>query len=167
MRAANLEIGTAQVYLLNSTAHPLEVPCSANGVEIQMNFDASLPAWAPEPRARLQVSFNHGRRWFYWEVGRAKAFPMTRVFARFLREITACSQTSRIQSEKVRKRQQARQALAALGQDLSFPEARDPDVLRADNVKVRCNHSTPTLAIVMVEVPYAEAAEIIRKHRKS
>ena len=132
-----------------------------------MNFDASFPAWASDPRARLQVSFNHGRRYFYHEVGRGRAFPMTRILERFLREITACAKTGRIQSEKLRKRQNAREALAALGQDLGLPAAQDLDVLRADNVKVRCIHTVPTQAIVMLTVTYDEAAEIIRKYRKS
>lgn len=165
MRACNLQVATTPVYLLNSTAHPVEVPCSINGVEVQMNFDASFPAWAPDPRARLQVSFNHGRRYFYHEVGKARAFPMTRILERVLREVTACSQAERIQAEKTRKRQDARQALAAMGQDLGLP-AQDPDVLRADNVKVRCVHTAPTQVILMLTVPYDEAAEIIRKYRR-
>jgi hypothetical protein len=166
LRACKLQVATTPVYLLNSTDHPVEVPCTINGVEVQMNFDASFPAWAPDPRARLQVSFNHGRRYFYHEVGKAKAFPMTRILERFLREITACSNADRIQAEKLRKRQNARLALADLGQSLGIPAAQDPDVLRADNVKVRCVHTAPTQVIVMLTVSYDEAAEIVRKYRK-
>lgn len=168
LRATGLEVVITSVYLLNSTDHPIDVPCSANGVPIQMNFDATLPVWAPDPRARLQVSFNHGRRYFYQEIGKTvatAAFPTRKVMARFLREIQAVERTLRIKGETDRKRLQARQALKAFGEDIGLSESSDPELLQAANFKVKALSQTPTRAAVLITVPYDQAAEIVRKYR--
>lgn len=167
LRACKFEVTTTTIYLLNSTDHPIEVPAFANGVQIQMNFDATLPVWAAHPRARLQVSFDHGRRYFYWEGKKRTArFQMSKVVARFLREITFRDKRNRIDAENDRKAEQAEQLLEQLRQDLGWP-ASQVRTISTENVKVRCLPQTPTLAIVMIVVPYDQAAEIVRKYLKS
>jgi len=169
LRGCKLDVTTATVYLLNSTEHPIEVPALANGVQIQMNFDATLPIWAPEPRARLQVSFNEGRRYFYAEVGqqvRNAKFPMRKVLARFLHEIHILARQQRIKTDKERKLTQAQQRLAALGQTLGIPVTPGSQVLRTGNLKIRALDKTPTLALVLLVVPYEQAAEIAKKYLK-
>jgi hypothetical protein len=169
LRKCKLEVSTTTVYLLNSTYHPIEVPAIANGVQIQMNFDATLPTWAPDPRARLQVSFNGGRRYFYSEVGqdrRNAKFPMAKVLPRFLQEIHIYERAARIQTEKARKQTQAQQRLAALGQTLGIPESHDSQVLRTGNLKIRSLAETPTQVVVVLVVTHDQAAEIARKYLK-
>jgi hypothetical protein len=167
LRACKLEVTTTTIYLLNSTDHPIEVPAFANGVQIQMNFDATLPVWAAQPRARLQVSFDHGRRYFYWEGKKRTAkFQVSRVVARFLREITFRDKRNRIDAENHRKAEQAEQLLEKLRQDLGWPSVQTPHTISIGNVKIRCLPRTPTLAIVMVVVPYDQAAEIARTYPK-
>jgi len=169
LRGCKLEVSTTTVYLLNSTYHPIEVPAVVNGVQVQMNFDATLPTWAPDPRARLQVSFNGGRRYFYSEVGqqlRNAKFPMTKVLSRFLQEVHLCERATRIQTEKARKHTQAQQRLAALGQTLGIPETHDSQVLRAGNLKIRSITETPTQVVVVLVVTHEQAAEIARKYMK-
>lgn len=168
LRASKLEIETTSVYLLNSTHHPIEVPARANGVTIHMNFDATLPVWAPEPRARLQVRFNDGRRYFYSEIGqdlRNAKFPMTKVLKRFVHEIYLLERQTRIQSEKARKKTQAHQRLAALGRTLGIP-ATDSQVLRAGNIRIRAVVETPTQVVVLLLVTHEQAAEIASKYLK-
>jgi hypothetical protein len=169
LRGCKLEVSTTTVFLLNSTYHPIEVPAVANGVQIQMNFDATLPTWAPEPRARLQVSFNGGRRYLYSEVGqqlRDAKFPMTKVLSRFLQEVRICERATRIQTEKGRKQALAKQRLAALGQTLGIPESQDSQVLRAGNLKIRSVNDKPTQVVAVLLVTHEQAAEIARKYMK-
>jgi hypothetical protein len=171
LRACKIEVKTTTIYLLNSTDHPIEVPCSGNGISIQMNFDAVLPFWADSPRARLQVSFNHGRRYFYPEHGKKleKAkFSMRRVLARFLREIKIEERKLRIQNEKDEKAIQARQNFADLSEKLGIsPTTENPDIIRKSNLKLMCLPQTPTQVIIMLTVPYEQAIEISNKYLKS
>jgi hypothetical protein len=170
LRTCKIQVETTQVYLLNSTDHPIEVPCSGNGVSIEMNFDATLPIWAPEPRARLQVSFNHGRRYFYSERGKKAQnakFRMSMVLKRFLSEIKIEERKRRIQAEKVRKAAKARQAFVKLGKSLDITPSEDPDVLQEGNLKIMCLPQTPTQVIVVLSVPHDQVVEIISKYLKT
>lgn len=170
LQACHIKVETAPVYLLNSTDHPIEVPCSGNGISIQMNFDAVLPFWADSPRARLQVSFNHGRRYFYPEHGKKleKAkFSMRRILARFLREIKIEERKLRIQNEKDEKAIQARQSFADLSEKLDIlPTTENQDIIRKGNLKLMCLPQTPTLVIVMLTISHEQAIEIVNKYLK-
>ena len=169
LRGCKVEVSTTTVFLLNSTYHPIEVPAVANGVQIRMNFDATLPTWAPDPRARLHVTFNGGKRYIFTEVGqqlRDARFPMTKVLSRFVREIHICERATRIQTEKDRKQALAKQRLAALGQTLGIPESHDSQVLRAGNIKIRSVNDKPTQVVVVLLATHEQAAEIARKYLK-
>lgn len=169
LNLCEIKTETTTIYLLNSTSHPIKVPCSGNGIPIEMNFDATLPIWAPEPRARLQVSFNHGKRHFFVELGkktRNAKFPMSRILKRFLREIKVHERKLRIQSEKTQKATKARQALADLGERLAIPPTENPDILRKSNLKIMCLPRTPTQVIVMLTVPHEQVAEIVSNYIK-
>jgi len=171
LEACKIQIKTSTVYLLNSTDHPIEVPCSGNNVPIEMNFDAIMPVWALEPRARLQVSFNHGRRYFYAERGKSirkkeAHFPMAKIMGRFLYEIQTEDQKRRIQAETAIKANQARQYFASLSADLGIPPSENPDIIRKDNLKILCLPQTPTQVIIMLTVPHVQAVEIANKYLK-
>lgn len=172
LEACKIQIKTTTVYLLNSTDHPIEVPCSGNDVSIEMNFDAILPIWSPEPRARLQVSFNYGRRYFYSERGKNNKkkeayFPMAKIMGRFLHEIQTESQRRRIQSEAAIKADQARQSFISLRADLGIPPSENPDIIRKDNLKIMCLPQTPTQVVIMLTVPHVQAFEIAKKYLKN
>jgi len=169
LKSCKIKIATTTVYLLNSTDHPIEVPCSGNGIPIEMNFVASLPVWAPDPRAKLQVSFNHGRRYFYSELGkesRNAKFPMSKVLKRFLSEIKVEERKLRIQEEKAQKTAKAHQALTDISNAHNIPPTEDPNIIQKNNLKIMCLPKTPTLATIVLTVPYEQLPEIISKYMK-
>jgi hypothetical protein len=181
LKICEIKVETAPIYLLNSSSHPLEVPCSGNGIPIQMNFTATLPIWAPEPRARLEVRFNHGRRYFYSEKEKRRyfysekenqfrntKFPMAKILKRFLTEIKIHERKLRIKSEKEQKAAQAIQAFETLAKKLGIPPSpKYPDVLHKHNVKIICLPKTPTQVTVMLTVPHAQVTEIVGKYLKN
>jgi len=172
LRACNLEVKTTPIYLLNSTDHPIEVPCEVNGVSVQMNFDATLPAWADSPRARLQVSFNQGRRHYHYEHGGKDLLPfklsVRRVLNHFLREIKIEEDKRRIQNEKETKANQAHRNFSDLIEKLGFPATTEnPDIIRKGNLKIMCLTQTPTQVIIMLTVPHDKALEISNKYLKT
>ena len=134
-----------------------------------MNFDASLPVWSPEPRARVQVSFNHGKRYFYLERGkelRNAKFPMSKVLKRFLGEIKITERKVRIQSEKKEKALKARQNLSKLCKEMGALPTKNPDIVQKNSVKVTCLPQTPTQVSLTLTVTHDQVLEIIRKYTK-
>lgn len=169
LQACNLEIKTTTVYLLNSTNHPIEVPCAANRVTIQMNFDATMPVWAEEPRARIYFSFNGGRRFYYSERGRyiqTAKFPMARVLKRFLTQIRLEERRHQTQSGKEDKASKAQQAFETLSRDLGIPIG-EPNTIHKNNLRIKCLSRTPSQVIIMLTVSHAEAIEIVSKYMKT
>jgi len=169
LRACEIDVETTTVYLLNSTDHPIEVPSSGDGVPIEMNFDATLPVWAPEPRARLQASFNHGRRYYFVERGKKASnakFAMARVLKRFLTEIKIEERKRRLAVEKEEKAVQAAQRFKVMAEELGIPMAGDPPQIKKGNVQVSCQPQKSTEVRLSISIPHAQAVEIITKYMK-
>lgn len=160
------EVQTGHFYLLNSTDHPVEVPVLVGGVPIEMQFDATLPIWALAPRARLQISFNHGPRRYWTETTKSR-FPFSRVLRYIIESLQRENHRCQKQREKVLKQDQARTAFQSLGESVGIePTVGNPGVLARRNVRVVSLPDTPTRVQVTLVVPIEQATEIISKYGK-
>lgn len=169
VRASGAVVETMTVFLLNSTDHPVEVLGKVNAVEVQMNFDAIVPVWAPEPRARVSLRFNQGRTYYMPEVGKTREtarFPMRKVLGRVLQEVHRIEHTSRIQSAKDQKIEKGHEALERLARELNTG-LHDSNTIKLKNAKVRRLDALPSRVIVLLSVTHDEAREILQKHPRS
>ncbi len=170
LKDCNVEVETSSIYLLNSTAHPIEVPHRANGVPMQVDFDAVLPAGLSEPRARVRLRFDWGKNWHYVErgkTGRIAKFPTRRILFRCLREIQRGEGRLRIADTKREKQVKAEIAFTQLALDLKaahHPE--DPSIIKLRHVKIKRLDRMPTRVILMMNVPHEEALEILQTYPK-
>lgn len=165
LTACGIKVETTTAYLLNSTYHPISVPCALNGIPIEMNFCASLPSWALTPRARLMVSFNYGKRYYYLESKRQQ-FLISRILKRFLSEIKTEERKQRLQAEKNQKETKARESFLALSETLGLYPTDDPNILQKDGLKILCLPQTPTKVTLTVTLPHDQIIEIVSKFIK-
>jgi len=170
LQASKIKMKITSTYLLNSTDHPINVPCSGNGIPIEMSFDATLPVWAPDPRARVTIRINHGKRHYYTELGknsRAAKFPFAKILPRILVEIKTAEKKYNIQVEKEHKAIKAQINFKALSESLEMsPTEKDPDIIRKGNIKIMNLPQTPTQVIIMLTVSHEQAVEITKSYLK-
>lgn len=160
LRALRMDIQTTASYLLNSSSHPIEVIAQANNTTVQMSFTASLPGWAEEPRARLEVKFNYGKsRKFYERAD--KTFNLVKVVKTFIEEIHSGDQVYEERLELERKQSLAESDFMRMSEELGIPpEPTDPYTLKRGNLRFRCVPGTPTKVLVLALVTHAQAVEI-------
>lgn len=170
LKLAGFTVGTTTIFLLNSTDHPIEVPCLVNGVMVQMTFDAMLPIWSSTPRARVCVRFNWGKHYFYVERGninpRTAKFPIRKILKRFLIGVQKGERQNKREEIKLKKRDQADRAFQLLSKDLQVPvQAEDPSLIKMRNIKIKRLDQVPNRVIILLSVTHEEVREIVRKYR--
>lgn len=168
LRDCRVTVETTEIFLLGSHRHPIEVPCSGNGVSIQMNFEAVIPNWAEEPRARLCVRFDWGTPYYFVEQGRfkrRKSISIRKVLTRLLTGIQDGERQRRITSSKVDKVERAESSFNLLAADLgTATDANDPRVIKFKNARVKRLDQLPTRVALVLNVTHAEALEILKKY---
>lgn len=166
LRALRMDIQTSTSYLLNSTEHPIEVVAQVNNTAVQMGFTASLPGWAEEPRARLEVKFNHGKSHKFYE--RAdKTFNLVKVVKTFIGEIKSGDIAFEERQELGRKQNLAEAAFMEMAEALDIqPDPTDLHTLKRDNLRFRCLPGTPSKVAVVLLVSHEQAIEIASQYRE-
>lgn len=170
LKLAGFTVGTTTIFLLNSTDHPIEVPCLVNGVVVHMAFDAMLPVWASTPRARVCVRFNLGKHYFYVERGsinpKTAKFPIRKILKRFLVGVQKGELQNKREEIKFRNRDQAERAFQLLSKDLQAPvQAEDPSIIKLRNIKIKRLDQVPNRVILLLSVTHEEVREIVRRYR--
>lgn len=165
LRALNADVHTHTVYLLDSPQHPIEVICQVNDTLIRMNFTASLPGWAEEPRARLEVSFNLGKsKKFYEKVD--KTFNLVKVVKTFIAEVHTGDMQFANSREQTRKEKLAAEAFYELAGALGIPpDPMNPGTLKLDNFRFRLLPGTPSKVAVVALVSHEQAMEMLARYR--
>lgn len=162
LRAAGMTVQTTQIYLLSSLSHTIEVPAQVNNVSVQMDFAASFPKWSDRPRARLQVSFDHGRRWFFYErAARDGGLPMTRILELFLRSVIEQDLEAEKLKEAQRKQRNAEFRFQELRRALEFPPHPDPHLLQKGGISLKCLPDSPGRVGMTLIVTHEQAAAIV------
>jgi hypothetical protein len=167
LRASKIRIETTTSFLLNSTAHPIEVLCSGNGIPIQMTFDASMPHWTSKPKARLCLRFNMGRPHYYGDRNKSPdvvSLPMKKILFRCLEEIQKLERRHFKRQERARKKALAEAAFQQLADELGTVIHPDGDTIKLKNAKLKRLDMSPERVIVLLSVPYDEAREILKNH---
>jgi hypothetical protein len=154
-----VKVGTMTGYLLNSTEHPMAMPCLLNDVPVQMRFDAALPRWADDPRARLQIRFATGKPYYYTEIGdNPKRFPIKKVTFRILRELERETQALSV----AQKLDLATEAFEHLTKTLGARPTRDSTVVRVHGAKIKKLDAEPGHVLVVVKLTHERAVEMLK-----
>lgn len=166
LRRAGFEVETFQSYLLNSTHHPIEVPCSVQGIPLEASFEVAFPKWSNEPVGRFRYSVNHGRRFYKTESKIKRVIPLRLVVRRIVREVYLELERRRVEAEGKENLRQALDSLQKLGAELGV--APENGELRAGKwgLVVAALPETPTRVSLTITVPHDQALEIIRKYGK-
>lgn len=154
----HINIETTPIFFLNSTAHSIFVPCSGNGIPINMGFDAFMPG----PIIRVHVTIDHGRRYYYRNF-KKNQFPI-RVLRRLIIEIKAAERKRQIQEKKQLQIAKANRAFEDLSQILNIPLTK-PGVITGKNFRIRCLPNTPSNVLLMIIVEHPQAVQIIEKYK--
>jgi hypothetical protein len=167
LKAGGVRIESTESFLLNSTAHPWNVPTSINGVPIDLSFGASVVT--QPPRMKLSVRVNWGKPTYYLEVGQGQKakFPIRRVMTRVLHELGRASRSIRVRESRLLKREQAELAFNQLASDLQITAPLSNPVVRLKNVRIKRIDQLPTRVALLLSVSHAEAIEILRYLGKS
>jgi hypothetical protein len=162
LQRADLEVETVQTYLLNSTDHPIEVPCSVAGVPLEAEFEAVLPAWSDEPVGRLRYSINHGRRFFKTESKVKRVIPLRLVVRRIVKEVYLELEHRKAEADDQQRLDQALEALQKLGDELDLTPEKGR--ITRGGLTIQALPQTPTRVALTVTVSHAQALEIVRKY---
>lgn len=158
----HLEYSTS--FLLNSTDHPIEVPCRANGIPVAVGWEAVFPVWDTFPRASISLRFEEGFVYRYVETKRRK-FPLQKVTRRFLLELHTHEQRRGRQESKQNTRELAATHFEQLAKELGVSlSTEDPSVMVFKNSKIKRIDNTPCKVVVLLNVDHAQALEIIKKY---
>lgn len=168
LRAAGLDVHTAHVPFLATSTHQIEIVSQINNLSVQMELAASTPAWADNPRARLQVSFDFGRRFFFYERAARKdgGFPMGRVLKLFLKAAIEQDQEALKTKEVLRKKKNAESRFFEFCEKLGLPATQDPHLTQTEDFGVRCLPASPGRVAITAIVSHSQAEEIIALIRK-
>jgi hypothetical protein len=163
LQSHGVVVGTVDTYLLDSSQHRLTVPCTLDGVLVQVGFSASLPAWSEGVRAHLLVCFAGSRRWSIYE-GK-KGFQVPRIVGRILKELESHKQALREAEEEARNRQASEDRLAALALALGVV-LQTPSCAKGDNLEITAIPDKPAEVLITVRTSHASASRIAKEFRQ-
>lgn len=163
LEAAGVVVQTVDTYLLDSSGHCIRVPCGLDGIPVQVNFAARLPAWSERVRAHLLVRFIDGRRWSVYEA--KKGFHVPRIVGRILKELEAQKEALRKHQEEIKDRQTSEDRLAALALELGVV-VESPLEAKSDNLEIRAIPDSPAEVLITVRTTHLEASKIAKEFRK-
>jgi hypothetical protein len=163
LESKGIAVDTAEAYLLDSPDHKIRVPCTLDGVPVQISFSASMPAWSERIRAHLQVCFAGARRWSIYE-GRG-GFQISRIVKRLTKDLKSSKQAEDERLEKLRKRRLAEQRLAELSAAIAVTP-HDALTLTKDNIEIAALVDCPSQVQVTVRTSHANAARIVGEFGK-
>lgn len=165
LQALHQDVQTTTVYLLGSQAHPIDAISQVNDTQISMQFTASLPGWATEARARLEVSFNLEKSKKFYE--RAdKTFHLVKVVKTFIAEVHAGDARFTEDRERDRKAKLAADAFQGLANALGLTvDPFKPLALKQDNFRYASLPGTPSKVAVVALVTHEQAIEMTQRYR--
>lgn len=170
LRLAGFTVEISTSFLLNSTDHPVEVPCMVDGISVQMSFDAFMPLWAVIPKARVSIRFMWGTPFYYLELGnqanQTAKFHTRKILRLFIKEVKKARRKLRISESKLQTTEHAEVAFQMLSQDIQAPtHPDDPSLIKLRNIKIKRLDKVPTRVIVMLSVTHDQARELVSKYR--
>jgi len=163
LEASGVRVETVETYLLDSAHHKIRVPCTLNGVPVQIGFSASIPAWTARVRAHLTVCFAGSRRWSVYE--QANGFPVTRIVSRINKELELRTQEEISRLERLGKQRLAEEKLEGLATALGVA-MHGPLVARQSNVELVGLADSPQEVYVTIRTSHANASKITQYFRE-
>jgi len=158
LKGCDQEVETYQTFFLNSSNHPIEVPCKINGVPVSISFDANMFVWDSEPQLRCKVSVDSGRVYPFKE-SKSQTFNLKRLLRRLLNEL----QVAQKDLEKRNRAAQSQESFEALRERLGTSGEGSSEIIKG-SARVRIVPRVLTKVVVILTVSHEDAAELVEKY---
>lgn len=168
LRNKTSDIETMTTFLLNNSHHPIELPCSVQGVPIRIRFILKLDRWEFGPQAMISMKIGEQPHRNYMELpphGRARL--VGKLVRRIFDDVRAEEARWAIAQEEFRRMRQAEDRFRHLAQRLELAiDVESPLTLKRGNIRVRCVPNNPDQVVVFALVSQQDAFDIAERYGK-
>lgn len=167
LKSKGYTVDVGPTYLLDDSAHQVDVPYKVNNIPLEMRFSASLNAWSHGPRARVRVCVG-GRdgRTYVERHPRPDGIHAKKILSFIATELKAIDSQSTRKYEDFVRVSRAKDAFAQLAADFHLQVTDKPEysVMGTKNIRIRSAPGHPRKVVLLAIVSHNQAAEILRAY---